>query len=342
MMTTIKLPFIHEFRKGRVTYRYFRKDRIKVRLRGQPGSKEFMAAYQAALQGVPPAIGERRTRPGSMGALAASWYSSERFVALTEGSQLRYRRIFEALLKDHTDDLVGELQAGHIRAIVTSRAKTPAAARALLNVLRQVLHHAFDIGMRADVPTRDIRPPRYKAKPLATWSEEDVAAFEAKHPLGTRARLALALMLYTGQRSGDVIRMGPQHIRDGAIMVRQQKTGKELAVPMHAELREALAAHPAGHLAFLVTHTGSPFASQTAFYNWFTRTSTAAGVAAPPHGLRKATCCRLAEAGCTPHEIASITGQSLKMVEHYTREVNQRRIATRTITRLGRPAKNET
>jgi hypothetical protein len=43
----------------------------------------------------------------------------------------------------------------------------------------------------------------------------------------------------------------------------------------------------------------------------------------------------------TPHEIASITGQSLKMVEHYTKEVNQHRMAKRTITRLARPVKNE-
>ncbi|UFN48899.1 tyrosine-type recombinase/integrase [Roseomonas sp. OT10] len=277
-----------------------------------------------------------------MAALAVSWYSSARFTSLTEGSQDRYRRIFEELLKEHRDDAVAGLQPAHIRAIVSRRAKTPAAARALLNVLRQVLHHAFDVGMRGDVPTRDVRPPRYKAKPHATWTEEDIAAFEAKHPLGTRARLALALLLYTGQRSGDVIRMGPQHVQGGAILVRQQKTGKELAIPKHSELEEALAAHPGGHLAFLMTQLGAPFASQTAFYNWFRRCAADAGVTAPPHGLRKATCCRLAEAGCTPHEISSITGQSLKMVEHYTREVNQRRVAARTVPRLARPARTET
>ena len=294
-----------------------------------------------ALDCSPLPIGVRLTRPGSMGALAASWYGSDEFISLTDGTQLRYRRIFEALLKDHADDLVRELQAGHIRAIVTHRAKTPAAARALLNVIRQALQHAFNIGMRGDVPTRDVRPPKYRAKPHATWTEENIAAFESTHALGSRARLALALMLYTGQRSGDVIRMGPQHVRDGAIQVRQQKTGKELSIPIHPELDEALAAHPVGHLAFLVTQTGAPFASQTGFYNWFRRTAAEAGVSAPPHGLRKATCCRLADAGCTPHEIASITGQSLKMVEHYTKEVNQHRMAKRTITRLARPVKNE-
>ena len=57
MMTSIRLPYVHEFRKGRVTYRYFRKGRVKVRLRGHPGSKEFMAAYQAALGAAPISTG---------------------------------------------------------------------------------------------------------------------------------------------------------------------------------------------------------------------------------------------------------------------------------------------
>ncbi|MBI0432975.1 tyrosine-type recombinase/integrase [Roseomonas sp. KE0001] len=341
-MTKLRLPYVHEFRKGRVTYHYFRRGTVKIRLRGQPGSAEFMTAYQKALEGKPPPIGERRTRPGSMAALAASWYGSPRFEAMAEATQLRYRRIFEDLLKDYADDLVRELQPSHVRAILSSKAKTPAAARALLNVIRQAMRHAFDTGMRDDLPTRDVRPPKYQAKPHPTWTEEDIAAFEATHPLGTRARLALALLLYTGQRSGDVIRMGPQHVRQGAILVRQQKTGKEMAIPMHGELAEALAAHPGGHLAFLMTQLGAPFASQTAFYNWFREVTEKAGLKLPPHGLRKATCCRLAEAGCTPHEIASITGQSLKMVEHYTREVNQRRMAARTVARLARPARTET
>lgn len=88
-----------------------------------------------------------------------------------------------------------------------------------------------------------------------------------------------------------------------------------------------------------MTQLGAPFASQTAFYNWFHRATPDAELALPPHGLRKATCCRLAEAGCTPHEINSITGQSLKMVEHHTKEVNQRRVAARTDQRLARPTK---
>jgi integrase len=113
---------------------------------------------------------------------------------------------------------------------------------------------------------------------------------------------------------------------------------------LHPELRAELAAAPAGHLAFLVTEQGRPFASGTAFYNWFKDCAAKAGVARglSPHGLRKATARRLAEAGCTPHQIAAITGhQSLKEVERYTRGADQRRLAASAVVRLGPPPENE-
>ena len=88
-----------------------------------------------------------------------------------------------------------------------------------------------------------------------------------------------------------------------------------------------------------MTEAGRPFASGNAFYNWFVDCARKAGIAAglSPHGLRKATVCRLMEAGCTAPAIASITGQSLRMVEHNAREVNQKRLAAAAIAHLGRP-----
>lgn len=86
---------------------------------------------------------------------------------------------------------------------------------------------------------RDVRRVKYAKKPIRTWSEDDIAQFEARWPSGTRARLALYLMLFTGQRRSDVIRMGPQHVRGNTIMVKQQKTGTPLALPLHHALRRS-------------------------------------------------------------------------------------------------------
>ena len=140
--------------------------------------------------------------------------------------------------------------------------------------------------------------------------------------------MALALLLYTGQRRDDVVRMGRQHIRDGAIHVRQQKTGIEMAIPIHATLQAAIAETPVDHLTLLITQTGKPF-SAAGFGNWFRNRCDEAGLShCSAHGLRKAAARRLAEAGCTMHEIAAITGHaSLSEIQRYTRAVDQKRLA---------------
>ena len=122
--------------------------------------------------------------------------------------------------------------------------------------------------------------------------------------------------------------MGRQHIRDGAIHVRQQKTGIELTIPIHATLAAIIAGTPADHLTLLTTQTSRPF-SAAGFGNWFRDRCNEAGLAhCSAHGLRKAVARRLAEAGCTMHEIAAITGHaSLSEVQRYTKAVGQARLA---------------
>lgn len=341
-MTRLRLAHVHRYMKGGRLYHYFRRGDVNVRLPGLPGSKEFMAAYQAALERKPRPIGSAKTVPGSMSALAAEWYQSAAFRALADASRRTYRRQLELFLTDHGTKPVAMVEARHLLRILEQKAETPAAANALRNVLRQLMQHAFERGWRTDNPMRDVRRLRYEKKPFATWSEESIAAFEARWPSGTRARLAFALLLYTGQRRSDVIRMGPQNIRNGRIHVRQQKTGKVLALPVHPDLRAELEHAPREHLAFLVTEAGAAFASGNAFYNWFMDCVEKAGIAPglSPHGLRKATARRLAEAGCTPHQIAAVTGhQTLAEVARYASEADQPRLAAAAVRKMKRPPK---
>ena len=343
-MTSLRLRYVHRVMKKGRPYHYFRRPGFPSRaLPGLPGSREFMAVYQAALDQPAPPIGGSLAPAGSMAALAASWYGSHRFASLTPTSQRTYRRLMEAFLMEHGTKPVAALEARHLLRILDERKATPAQANALLNVLRLLLQHGFERGWRKDNPARDVKRLRYEKQPFATWSEEDIAAFEERWPVGSRARLALDLMLYTGQRRGDVIRLGPQHIRSGHLELRQGKTKTALAIPLHPDLRAILEAAEGDHLAFLTTHTGAPFASGNAFYNWFMDCAAKAGVAKglPPHGLRKAAARRLAEAGCTPHQIAAITGhKTLAEVERYTKEANQRLLAGAAISHLGRPSKS--
>ena len=148
-----------------------------------------------------------------------------------------------------------------------------------------MMKHAVAIGIRADDPTRDVKAIRIRSPGHHTWTEVEIAAFEGCHPVGSRGRLALALLLYTGQRRGDVIRMGTQHVRDGVLSVKQEKTGIELAIPIHADLERALAASSSGHLTFLTTKYDRPFTA-IGFSNWFRHQCDAAGLPhCSAHGL---------------------------------------------------------
>src|SRR2546423_5604580 len=128
-------------------------------------------------------------------------------------TQRAYRGIIERLRKDHGDKRVAALHRENVVKLMSARAEQPGAANGLRMALRVMMKHAIEIGLRADDPTRDVRAIRIKTDGFHSWTDDEIAQFERHHPIGSRARLAMALLLYTGQRRGDVIRMGPQHIR---------------------------------------------------------------------------------------------------------------------------------
>ena len=136
--------------------------------------------------------------------------------------------------------------------------------------------------------------------------------------------MAFELLLNTVQRRADVIRMGPQHIRDGLLHVQQSKTGERLRLPIAPMLQTVIGACPSGHLTFLTTNSGKPFTA-AGFGNWFRDVCNEAGLRGfSAHGLRKAGCRRMAEAGCSPNLIASWSGhRTLSEVAHYTRAADQ-------------------
>lgn len=310
----------------------------KVPLPGPLWSPAFMQAYQTALADERrPAVGETRTQPGTFDALIVAYYGSTNFVGLAASTQAAYRRVIERFRADYGGALVTDLRRDHVRALVEGKAAaTPTAANDLLKKLKILCRFAVERGYRDDDPTSLVRRARVKSGGHKTWSEDDIKKFRDAHAIGTRERLALELLLNTGQRRSDVVRMGPQHVRDGQINLRQRKTGQALVIQLHRDLAIAIEAAPGGHLTFLVARGGAAF-SPDGFSNWFKKACVAAGIDAglSPHGLRKAAARRLAEAGCTVHEIMSIGGwRNMREVETYTQAVNQAQLATAAIRRL--------
>ena len=306
---------------------YFRRPGFKsVPLPGLPWSPQFMEVYESALSGQPLQIGASKTKPGTVSAAIVGYYYDQSFLALTPSTQRPLRGILERFRAEHGDKRIALLQRQHIIALL--RSKKRFAARHWLMAIRALMKYAVEIGLREDNPAAGVKLPNLKTDGYHSWTEAEIAQFQAYHGLGTRARLALTLLLYTGQRRGDVIRMGRQHIRDGIMHVRQQKTGIELAIPIHGTLASTIAEAPADHLTFLTTRNSKPF-SPAGFGNYFRDCCNEAGLShCSAHGLRKAAARRLAEAGCTMHEIAAITGHaSLSEVQRYTKAADQKRLA---------------
>jgi len=336
MTTGIRLKYVHRWvdkRYGWATARYyFRRDGRRTPLPGLPGSEEFMAAYQAALggQSLPrPMIGASRTKAGSLNALVVTYLGSAEFLSRPRATQTTYRNILERFRREHGDKPVALLTRQHISAMLAAKVKTPAAANHWLRLVKVLMQLAVDEGYRPDNPTTGIKRIKNRTDGFHTWTEAEIAQFENKHPIGSKARLAFALLLYTAQRRSDVVRMGRQHVRGNVVQVRQQKTGATLAIPMHSDLAKIIEATPNDHLTFLTTSFGNSFTA-AGFGNWFRERCNEACLPrhCAAHGLRKAACRRLAEAGCSTNVIASISGHTtLTEVARYTKAADQERMA---------------
>lgn len=313
-------------RTGKARFYFRRAGYRRVTLPDLPWAPKFMEAYESALSGQPLQIGANRSQPGTVSAAIAAYYRDQSFLTLAPSTQRPLRGILEHFRNEHGNKRIALLQRQHIVTLLKSKKRF--AARHWLKAIRALMNYAVEIGLRHDNPAMGVKLPNLKTEGYHTWTESEIEQFLAYHKAGSRARLALMLLVSTGQRRSDVVRMGPQHLRDGFIHVRQQKTGVELAIPVHSTLAAAIAETPIAHLTFLTTQSGAPFSS-AGFGNWFRERCNEAGLRrCSAHGLRKAAARRLAEAGCTMHEIAAITGHaSLSEVQRYTKAADQKRLA---------------
>jgi integrase len=275
---------------------------------------------------VPPKIiGASRTLPGSVNALCVSYYGSSDFRGLKASTARVRRNIIESEIRSkHGHKPIKGLRREHIKSIIGAKSETPQAANNLLAVWKLLLNYAVEIEMIKSNPALGVKGYARNDEGFHAWGEADVAQFEAFYPIGTKERLAHALMLYTGQRVSDVARMGFQHVVGERIAVRQEKTGTPLMKKMHPKLVSILATVPRNNLTFLVTERGAAYAART-LSNWFSKRCRAAGLSrCTAHGLRKLALTRRANAGATTEMLKAHGGQKTsKMVEHYIRAANQ-------------------
>lgn len=339
IMTKIKLRYVNEYRDrtGKLR-RYFRRGKVKGTLPGLVGSVEFMEAYQQFLGSQIPAKAPASVKSEhTLGRLITDFYASRPFLNLKPSSRKTYKFVLEPIAKAHGHRSAAHMTFKHADKIIQEiGAKRPAMGNLTKKVLGKLMKYAVKAGWRDDNPINGHGIESFRIGTHHTWTEGELKAYETKWPLGTRERLAYALLLYTGQRVGDVATMKRADIADGLIHVIQEKTGTELYVPITPELDRALKAGPTRGLTLIGTATGQPI-SADGLSALVRKARHDAGLPpkCKPHGLRKAAMRRLAEHDATSKQIMAVSGhKTSKEVDRYTEAANQKRLARAGMAKL--------
>jgi integrase len=301
-------------RHGNIRFYYRVRGRPKVRLRGTPWTPDFMAAYDEAKGAV-----AKPTKSG-IGVGTWRWLCTKYFAECADYKRLdpRTRHVRRQVLESTYEEPIApgspkffcdmplsKMTADAIEVLRDRKLEFPEAANARVKAIRQV----FKFGVRKKFapfnPARDVPYIKTGSTGYHTWTVEEVRQFEERHPIGTKARLALALLMFTGQRRSDIIRFGKQHAKGGKLTFTQHKgrnhKPKKLVLPILAALQSIIDTSPCGELTFLVNDLGRPF-TDAGFGNKFRDWCDQAQLPhCSAHGVRKAGATMAAENARLPN-----------------------------------------
>jgi len=293
-----------------------------------PGSAGFMAAYQEALDQKQPEIGGSRTNPGTINALVVSYYKTAEWSGLNPATRQKRRSVIEKFRANHGDKRVALLTKERLE-IMMAAIPNVYARRHWLTSIRGLLQSAIP-AMRKDNPAKGIENTRLpKSKGHHTWTDDEIEQYRAHWPLGTQQRRVMEFALEAVSRRCEVVRLGPQHVRNGWIRIERAHGSADVEIPLTPELKAACDAMPKEHLTYVVNHLGKPRTASGiggAFRQW----ATDAGLPkrCRLHGLKKGGMRRLAEAGNTAHELMGISGhRTLSEVQRYTAAADRKKLA---------------
>jgi integrase len=356
-MAMLRLGYVHSFvdKTGRVRF-YFRHRGQRWPLPGQPGSVEFGARYDELVrERVASGRGAAKVAfgPNTLGFVIEKYLASESFKSKAPNTQRQYRHVLDGIKEICGRALIADLREDHVREIRKrflpshdagsgrQRGGTFTADESVMLLSMMWLFAKEHLAMRLGPnPTADIRKLHRRKFEHEPWPDHVIEKFEAEARPKPNARLALLLLLYTGQRAGDIAAMKWEQYDGKGIQVRQQKTGEPLWIPCHSKLKEALDNTERRSSFILTSAAGSGYTSKSFRCMISDATKQIGAGEFTAHGLRANAAIALDEAGCPPKWIMAITGhRTFKMVLHYTRRSEQKRLAQQAIDQLERHTK---
>lgn len=327
-------------RHGNFAWYVHKRPAKRVLIRAEYGTPEFEAAYHAAISGQALPHKGNSTAAGSLAWLWARYRETGAWMALSPSTRRQRENVMARTLKAGGHAPYDTIDRSDIAAAMDNMAGTPWQAQHFLKTMRGLFKWAAGAGIVAINPT--IGVAGLKCKEVVghePWTEADIDAYQARWPVGTKERVWLDLLLYTGLRRGDAVRLGRQHIKDGVATIRTEKSGFTVTVtlPILPVLARTLAAGPTADLAFMCGVNGKPI-SKGAFGNMFRIACNKAGVfGKSAHGVRKAGATRAADNGATVHELEAIFGWSGGgMAALYTRTADRKRASARAMALMER------
>jgi len=323
--------FVHreKTRHGKFVWYFRRNDGPRIRLPDDYGSEAFNAAYAAALTGEKLQAADKPAT-GTLRWLVKRYEESSPFLTLAPSTQRMRSNVLKQVVATGGDLKLSQIDRRVIASGRDRRAKTPFAAITFLKTMSQLFDWAVDAGLMPTNPAKDVKRPVAKTEGFQPWTDEHIIAYCEAYPVGTRERLAMDLMLFTGLARADAIKVGRQHIREGVIEFRRTKTSAPLYIPVLPQLAASIAATQTADLALLCTSRGEPWGSAASFGNTFGDWCTAAGLPVRAHGLRKRIATIMAEGGGTTHQLKAYFGWgSDAMASHYTKRADARTMAAK-------------
>lgn len=294
-----------------------------IRLPDDPRSEEFWREYARLMHLAPEPRNDR-----AFAALIEDWHKSPEWRQLSDKTRIDWKRYCDRIRHHWAKLEVSGVEPKHVLALRDLYAETPASANNLMRCLSSMMSWAVPRGWRPDNPCREVKPLK-GGEGYAAWPWSVIAS--TRVAIAPYLWWAVALALYTGQRLGDVQAMKWSDIEAGGIWVVQEKTGKRLLIPLHRDLQAILDTIPKTAVTILTNSDGIPW--KGGFQATWRKHKPAAAKGLVFHGLRKSAVVSLLEVGCSTAEVSAITGQTMQMVEHYAKQVNQRKLAATAILR---------
>ena len=325
-------------RHGKLRYRLRRTikgRKVDCYLPGIIGSNEFRAAYEEACEGA--RIAGRRAQSGTVGYLIEAYLASTAFRRLADSTRRDVRGRLDWIRAAIGEAKYARLESHHVAKLM-ERKGGPAAANRHRKDLGAIFRFAAKMhGFKGQNPAAVADAHRTKKGGYRTWTNEEIETFRAAHPSGTKARLAIEILLCTGASRVDAINFTRANIAGARVRYRRAKTEQQVDLPILPELGRELSYLPPTQMVLLSREDGSKGYANESFGNIFRRWCAKAGLSGlPVHGLRKAGARRLAEAGATEFEVMSFLGHgTAREASRYVAAANRATLADSGMAKLG-------